>query len=72
VRIQIYIVLIAFMMLCILHHTAARSLKASAALLLVQFKVSLFSPLDLRKTNKPPPRPPNWRTPHPQLRLAFQ
>jgi putative transposase len=72
VRIQIYIALIAFMLLRILHQTAARSLKASAALLLTRLKISLMRPLDLRRLGKPPPRPPSLRPPHPQFRFAFQ
>jgi putative transposase len=72
VRIQIYVALIAFMLLRILHHTAARAFKASTALLLAQLKVGLFRPLDLREPDTPPPRPPNRRTPHPQYRLALQ
>ena len=71
VRIQIYVALIAFMLLRILHHSAARAFKASTALLLIQLKVSLFRPLDLRKPRTPPPMPPSLRPP-PQYRLAFQ
>jgi putative transposase len=72
VRIQIYVALIAFMLLRILHHTAARAFKASPALLLAQLRVSLFRPLDLRKPQIPPPPPPSLRPPQPQYRLAFQ
>jgi IS4 transposase len=72
VRLQIYVALIAFMLLRILHQTAARSVKASTTLLLTQIKIGLFHPLDLRQTNKPPPRPPGLRPPHPQYGLAFQ
>ncbi len=72
VRIQIYVALIAFMLLRILHHTAARSFKASTALLLIQLKIALFNPFNLRKTAKPPPKPPLLRPPNPQARLAFQ
>jgi hypothetical protein len=72
VRIQIYVALIAFMLLRILHHTAARAVKASTALLLAQLKVGLFSPLDLRQSHTPPPRPPSLRLPQPQYILAFQ
>ena len=72
VRIQIYVALIAFMLLRILHQTAARAFKASTALLLTQLKISLLRPLDLRKAAKSPPRPPALRPPHPQYRLAFQ
>lgn len=72
VRIQIYVALIAFMLLRILHHTAARSFKASTALLLTQIKIGLFRPFNLRKTAKPPPKPPSLRPPNPQACLAFQ
>jgi putative transposase len=72
VRIQIYVALIAFMLLRILHHTGARAFKASTALLLAQLKVGLFKPLELRQHHTPPPRPPNLRPPHPQYHLAFQ
>jgi putative transposase len=72
VRIQIYVALIAFMLLRILHHTAARGFKASTALLLTQIKIALFSPLRLRKTARPPPKPPALRPPNPQACLAFQ
>jgi hypothetical protein len=72
VKIQIYVALIAFMLLRILHHTFARPFKAGAALLLAQIKIALFRPLDLRQTAKPPPLPPILRPPNPQYRLAFQ
>lgn len=72
VRTQIYIALIAFMLLRILHNTAARAVKTSTARLLVQLKIALLRPLDLRKLGKPPPRPPCLRPPHNQFTLAFQ
>jgi IS4 transposase len=72
VRLQIYAALIAFMLLRILHRTAARAFTASTALLLTRLKLSLFRPLQLRPTGKPPPRPPHLRPPHPQYHLAFQ
>lgn len=71
VRIQIYVALIAFMLLRILHHTAARAVKTSTTLLLARLKTRLFAPLDLRKPTAPPPRPPNLRPPNPQFRLTF-
>ena len=66
VRIQIYVALIAFMLLRILHSTAARGCKAGTALLLAQLKIGLFAPLSLRQTAKPPPMPPALRPPNPQ------
>ena len=71
VKIQIYVALIAFMLLRILHNTAARAVKTGTALLLVQLKTRLFSPLDLRRHTAPLPRPPNLWPPNPQLRLAI-
>lgn len=71
VRIQIYAALIAFMLLHILHHTAARSFKASTTLLLARIKIALFSPFSLRVNRVPPPLPPNRRPPNPQAGFAF-
>jgi IS4 transposase len=72
VRIQIYIALIAFMLLRILHNTAARTFKLGTALLLAQLKIGLFRPLDLRSPGKPPPSPPNLRPAPRQFALAFR
>jgi IS4 transposase len=72
VRTQIYVALIAFMLLRILHQTAVRGGKTSTALLLAQIKIGLFRPLDMRNAHKPPPRPPCRRPPYPQLNLALQ
>ena len=72
VKIQIYVALIAFMLLRILHHTAARGFTASTALLLTQIRIALFAPFNLRKTATPPPKPPALRPPNPQPCLAFQ
>jgi IS4 transposase len=72
VKTQIYVALIAFMLLRILHQTAARGFKASTALLLTQLKIALFSPFNLRQTKTPPPKPPARRPPNPQPCLAFQ
>ena len=71
VKIQIYAALIAFLLLRILHHTAARAFRAGSMLLLASLKISLFRPLDLRRLGKPPPRPPALRPHTPQLALAF-
>jgi putative transposase len=72
VRIQIYAALIAFMLLRILQHTAARSFKASTTLLLARIKITLFSPFSLRANRVPPPLPPKLRPPNPQAGFAFQ
>lgn len=72
VRIQIYAALIAFMLLRILHRTAARAFKASTALLLTHLKIALLRPFTLRRTSTPPPRPPALRSPQPQACFAFR
>jgi putative transposase len=72
VRIQIYVALIAFMLLRILHHTAARAFKGSTALLLTHVKLSLFNPFSLRQSKTSPPKPPALRPPKPQACFAFQ
>ena len=72
VRTQIYIALIAFMLLRILHHTAARSFQDSTALLLTRIKLALFNPLSLCHSRTPPPRPPALRPPNPQACFAFR
>jgi len=72
VRTQIYVALIAFMLLRILHHTAARAFKDSTALLLTQLKLGLFGPLGLSQTNTPPPTPPALRPSNPQVCFVFQ
>jgi putative transposase len=72
VKIQIYVALIAFMLLRILHQGVRRAFAGGTALLLAQLKVALFRPLDLRHRAKPPPLPPALRPPAPQLRFAFQ
>lgn len=71
VHIQIYVALIAFMLLRILHHTAARSFHGSTALLLTQLKLALFNPLNLRQNKTTPPKPPSLRTPQPQRSFTF-
>jgi putative transposase len=63
VRIQIYVALIAFLLLRLLHHGAARACKAGTALLLTQIKIALFAPRRFTHHKTPPPRPPAWRPP---------
>ena len=71
VRIQIYVALIAFLLLRILHQTAARSFKDSTALLLTRLKLGWLSPLRLDQDATPPPKPPALRPSGPQACLAF-
>jgi putative transposase len=72
VRLQIYVALIAFLLLRMLHHTAARSFKDSTGRLLARLQTAWFNPLSLSPRATPPPRPPNRRTPNPQACFAFR
>jgi putative transposase len=71
-RIQIYVALIAFMLLRILHHTAARAYQDSTALLLTHIKFALFSPFNLCHSQTAPPKPPALRPASPQACFAFR
>jgi IS4 transposase len=71
VRIQIHVALIAFMLLRILHHTAARAFKNSTTLLLTHLKLGLFDPFSLNQADTPLPKPPARRPPHPQPCFVF-
>lgn len=72
VRIQIYVALIAFLLLRILHQTAARSFKGGTALLLTRLKLGWFNPFSLCQHATPPPVPPALRPPNPQTCFIFQ
>jgi putative transposase len=71
VRLQLYVALIAFCLLRILHATHARSHRHSATALLARLKVALFHPLDLRTHPPPPATPPQLRPPNPQLAFVL-
>ncbi|MNC85095.1 Transposase DDE domain protein [compost metagenome] len=71
VRIQIYVALIAFLLLRLLHSGLARAFKSSTALLRIHLKIALFAPLRLLQSAKPPPKPPILRPPNPQSSFAF-
>lgn len=72
VRIQLYIALIAFCLLRLLHGALPPSPARSQTALLARLKVALFDPIDLTNRSPPRPRPPQCRKPTPQLafRLA--
>ena len=72
VRIQIYVALIAFLLLRILHQTAARSFKDSTGRLLARLQTAWFNPLSLGPHATPPPRPPSRHTPSPQACFTFR
>ena len=69
VRIQIYVALIAFMLLRLFRQSHASSANASPKTLIARLKVALLDPFDLTNKHKPPPRPPKNRNLKPQLQL---
>lgn len=71
VRIQLYVALIAFLLLRLLKDTCAKAHKGTLKDLMARLKVALFNPLDLSGRQKPKPRPPCLRPPKPQLELQL-
>lgn len=69
VKIQIYVALIAFLLLRMLRHTCA--IGHSPRALIARIRVALLSRLDLSGRAKPPPQQPASRHPAPQLQLAL-
>lgn len=71
VKIQIYVALIAFLLLRMLRHTAASAFRGSPKALGARLRVALYSALDLSARRSPPPRPPASLPPSSQLSLAL-
>jgi len=69
VKIQIYVALIAFMLLKWLKTKHAKTHKGSIKILMARLKVALFDPIDLTDRAKPPPTLPKLRPPNPQMEL---
>jgi len=67
VKLQIYIALIAFMLLRLFQNRLAAANAVSAKTLIARLKVALFDRLDLTGQAKPPPTSPKMRPPPPQL-----
>jgi putative transposase len=71
VKTQIFVALIAFLLLRLLRHSYARSKEHSAKNLVARLRVSLMRPLDLTNRATAPPKPPAARRPSPQLTLKL-
>lgn len=71
VKIQLYVALIAFLLLRWLKGAAASAHKGSLKDLAARLKCALFDPIDFTDRCKPPPRPPSLRPEKPQLELAL-
>ena len=71
VRIQLYVALIAFLLLALLKDGYANTHKGSIKNLRDRLKVALLHPIDLTGRAKPPPTSPAMREPTPQMKLAF-
>jgi hypothetical protein len=71
VKIQIYVALIAFLLLRMLRQTCAASHRHQPKALITRLKVALFSRLDLSGRAKPPPTQPAKLPLQPQLALPL-
>lgn len=71
VKIQLYVALIAFMLLRIAKDTFAKSHKGSLREFLTRIGVALLSPVDLTNRAKPPPRPPSRLPQTAQIAMQF-
>ena len=71
VKIQIYVALIAYLLLRMLRQTCAASQRHAPKALITRIKVALFHRLDLSGRAKPPPTPPAKRPLTPQLLLKL-
>lgn len=67
VKCQIYIALIAFLLLRLFRQTYAKSHNAGPKTLVARLKVALFGRFDLTNRPKPPPRHPRQLPPCPQM-----
>ncbi|MEM7621520.1 MAG: hypothetical protein AAF228_13935, partial [Pseudomonadota bacterium] len=71
VKIQIYVALIAFLLLKLFKETYAKASKISVKLLLSRLKVALLAPFNLTNKTKPPPKPPQYQYTKPQMELKW-
>jgi IS4 transposase len=71
VKIQIYAALIAFLLLRMLRHGAARSFIGGPKALTARLKVALYGQINLSQPRTPPPRQPAALPPNPQLAFAL-
>ena len=71
VRIQIFVALIAYLLLRMFRQTQAKSHRDSAKTLIARLRVALMQPLNLTNRAKPPPRQPAQLSAPPQLNLAL-
>jgi hypothetical protein len=69
VKIQLYVAIIAFLLLKILKNAQASTHKGSLKDLMARLKVALLDPIDLTDRTKPPPT--SRRAPPPQLELRL-
>lgn len=71
VRIQLYVALIAHLLLRLFQAGMPQSHRHGGKALLARLKVCLWARLNLTNRAKPPPVAPHRRPPHPQLPLLF-
>jgi len=71
VKIQIYVALIAFLLLRMLRQSAASAFHGSPKALVARLRVALFGQFNLAPHRTPPPQQPASLPPNPQLSLAL-
>lgn len=71
VKTQLYVAIIAFLLLRMFKDKYAKARQVRTIHLLARLKVALLNPVDLTDTAKPPPRSPMLRPQKPQLELVF-
>ena len=71
VKIQIYVAIIAFLLLKWLKNKQAKGHKGSVKILMARLKVALLNPIDLTGRTKPPPTLPRLRPQRPQLEMKL-
>jgi putative transposase len=71
VKIQIYVALIAYLLLRLISEQSAKAYRDNPKALVSRIRVALFSEIDLSNKAKPPPIQPASRGPQPQLCLLI-
>ncbi|MBZ0261727.1 MAG: transposase [Hyphomicrobiales bacterium] len=71
IKIQLYVALIAFLLLTLAKQTCARTHKGSIKDLLARLRLTLLNPIDLSARARSSPKSPRLRPPKPQLEFEL-
>lgn len=69
VKMQIYVAIIAFILIRLIKNTYAKAFSGTEKQLISRLKVALLDPINFQNRAKPPPVPPHLRTPKLQMDL---